>query len=1009
VKLFLKHITLTILTTVVVFITNHNSSAQTYNFDHYNVAQGLPQSKVNCILQDSRGYLWIGTAGGGICKFDGLNFTVYEEKDGIAGDIITDITEDIDGNIWFTSTWGGITKYNGRNFNIFTAKEDNILHSGYRTIFSDNKGVVWIGSGLGLTTFSDGYFKNFTKEKDGLLSSRINSITQDSKNNILIGTDEGIMIFGGNDTINITTEDGLPAKTITSIIEDVNGNYLIGSKEQGIVKLLKGSIDNNKQFEFEKVNLPNNTFNARSILIDNEKTTWITTEKNGIYTINRNKEINHISKKNGLSTNSTTDIFQDRSGNLWIGTDGGGIIKYSSKAFTYFNKIEGLNSGAIFSILEDDNNNIWVSTSDNGIYKYNGTTSTNYNNTNQLPNNNVRTSVKDKNGNLWFGTENGLVKYNNGIFKTFTTSNGLPSNNIRVLHIDKSNILWIGTFGGGLSKYENSTFTNYSFGNDEAQNYVHSLYKDSKDNLWIGTGLGIKKMSKGIITAYPNSNICNPYIGSITEDKNGNIWFGTDQCVIKYNGIDFKSITQEDGLSSNIIYLLHINRNNKLWIGTNKGLDKVSFNSYGQIQSIKNYNIAEGFKGVECNSRSIFEDKKGNLWIGSVNGLIKYNPREDKTNVFEPIIHINKVKLFFEEVSWLNFAKRTTKWDDLPVNLVLEHTQNHLTFEFSGISMTYPEYVKYSYKIENFDKDWSPSTNKTSATYSNLPPGKYVFKVSARNNDGVWSHKSAEFPFEIKAPFWETIWFILILLTLLFYAIYKISTYKEKRQLEISRELERKVRERTHLIEEQRNEKEVLLKEIHHRVKNNLQVINSLLSIQSSYTDDAKALALFDEAKNRIRSMALIHEKMYQTDDLSRIDFQDYILALTDDLISTYSINCDIFLDIDITETQFDIDTIIPIGLLMNEVISNTLKYAFVNTDKGKLTIHLDQDYKTKQYTLIIGDNGVGLSQEKFEEEEGTSLGMELIKIFISQIDGRIELLDKKGTYFKIQFYPRIK
>ena len=214
------------------------------------------------------------------------------------------------------------------------------------------------------------------------------------------------------------------------------------------------------------------------------------------------------------------------------------------------------------------------------------------------------------------------------------------------------------------------------------------------------------------------------------------------------------------------------------------------------------------------------------------------------------------------------------------------------------------------------------------------------------------------------------------------------------------------MKERTALIETQRDEKEVLLKEIHHRVKNNMQVIISLISIQSGYTKDEVALELFDEAKNRIRSMALIHEKMYQTGDLAYIDIQDYIMALTNDLIDTYAINCDIFLDIKIDKVKFTIDTLIPLGLLLNEIISNALKYGFTGTDKGKMVIHISLDDKKEIHTLLIGDNGTGMPKGTLEKEDG-SLGMELIKIFVTQLDGKIIRLKDKGTFYEIKFQPK--
>ena len=982
-----------------------NALAQTYNFEYYNVEEGLSQSQVNAITQDSRGHLWIGTQGGGVCKFDGLTFKQFKEIDGLSGDIVTDISEDKSGNIWFTTTWGGITKYNGRSFLKFT-KKDGFSSEGNTCVYTDKAGKVWVGNNNGLSVYNNGSIKNFTKKNIDLSGAKVNCVTEDNNGNIWIGTNEGITIFYKNKKVFINKGDGLISDNVLSIKQCVNNDYILGT-DKGLVVLLAGSIDESRAYKFTPTPLGNIDAKITSLLETKEKELWVGTASQGVFIISQTDEVLQITKKNGLPNNSVSALYQDRAGNVWIGSNGGGLIKYGNRAFTYFDEVKGLNNNGIFSIVEDKENNIWVSTNDEGVYRFKDNQSTQYDKNNGLKSNTVRSSVKDKNGDLWFGSSNGLTKYSNGSFKTYTTTDGLPSNEIKVLLIDKDDNLWIGTNGGGLSKYDYKTFTNYTEKDGLPHNYVHSLFQDTKGNIWIGTGMGPVKYNNNKFHSYLGAKgFCNNYVGSITEDKFGHIWFGTDRCVVRYDGLDFKSISIEQGLSSGVIYLLHADKSGHVWVGTNSGIDKISFDSYGQISNIRNYKSKQGFKGIECNSRAIYEDHNSNLWIGTVKGLVKYNPTADKTNVFAPQTHINNIKLFFEDVDWLGYSKELFPWNNLPKNLVLSHDNNHLTFEFSAINLILPEEVQYRFKLENFDDKWYQSTNKTSATYSNLPAGDYTFKVIARNEDGVWNQEPATYSFSITAPWWKEWWAILLFMFAIFYSIYKVASFKEKRQREISKELETKVKERTTLIETQRDEKEVLLKEIHHRVKNNMQVIISLLSIQSGYTKDEAALALFDEAKTRIRSMALIHEKMYQTGDLAKIDFQDYIMALTNDLIETYAIDTDIFLDIKIDKVKFNIDTLIPLGLLLNEVITNSLKYAFKNREKGKITIHLLLNEDANLYTLTIGDNGIGMPQEMFDKEEG-SLGMELIKIFTTQLDGEIERLPDEGTIFKIVFAPR--
>ena len=991
---------------VSLFVTFCNlANSQTYNFQYFSVQEGLPQSKVNSIFQDSRGFLWIATAGGGICKFDGKNFIQYSSKDGIAGDIITDITEDQDKNIWFTATWGGVTKFDGRKFTIYNKGENNNEIKGQQLIYTNSKGIIFIVDENNLKYYNGGIFKDVNPNIKKHLNSPISDITEDSKNNLLISTIEGLIYMNGSDTLLITEKDGLPSSFITTVHEDIDGNYIIGTHRSGVIKLLKGSIDNKRQFEFHPIDINPNIV-VTSIITDRDKNTLIATANDGLYSIDSDNNVTHITKENGLPTNNLTQLFKDKSGNLWIGTNGHGLVKLGNKAFTYFDNVNGLNSSAIFGIVVDQNYT-WVATGDEGVFRYDGKTVTHFNASNGMGGNEVRAIVKDQKGIIWFATNNGLTKFENNKFSTYTTSHGLPTNRIRSLMVDKKQNLWIGTSGGGLSVLTDNKFVNYSEKDGLTHNFIHSILEDKKGNIWLGTGNGINRFNNGKFVNYLNStNICNTYIGSIAEDDFGYLWFGTDRCVVKYDGVDFKSITTDQGLSSNTVYLVLNDGNKNIWVGTNNGVDKISLNSYGQIEQIKNYGLYEGFKGIECNSRAVYKDAKDNIWFGTIKGLIKYNPKEDRTNVFQPTVRIENIKLFLEDVNWGKVTKDFEPWTNLPKDLVLKHNQNHVTFEYSAINLTNPEYVQYSFKLEPFDKDWYKNTKKTWVTYSNLPPGDYTFYIKARNNDGIWTNEPLSYSFTIETPFWQAWWFYLIVFIGVSYLLIKISSIKERRQRKISLELERKVRERTILIEQQRDEKEILLKEIHHRVKNNLQVINSLLSLQSNYTNDEKSLALFEEAKNRIRSMALIHEKMYQSGDLAHIDFQDYIVSLTNDLIATYSLNCDIFLDIKIDDhVKFDIDTIIPVGLLINEIVSNTLKYGFIGRDKGIITIHL-----TKQnddlFVLKAGDNGVGITKEVFEGDSAT-LGVELIKVFTEQLDGEIKLLDGIGTTYEITFHKR--
>ncbi|GAB4258754.1 MAG: hypothetical protein Kow0079_15990 [Vicingaceae bacterium] len=969
--------------------------AQTPEFKEYNVNEGLPQSSVTDIYQDHRGYLWIGTAGGGVAIFDGLHFEEFGKKEKLSNEIIKSISRDKNNNILIVTNWNGIIKYDGKRIRKLN-KENGFPINSCNKIFLINNDN-WFVYPDGIVIY-DGQSTKLFNENNGLLSNNVRDIFVDKQQNIFISTDKGIQYISKKDTLIIDEKHGLISNNITIIRQDYDDNYWVGTQNNGLIKLLKGSFEQNEFCVYEHV--IKNSEQIKTILVDIDKQTWVGTN-NGIYIIDKNQNIQHLNENNGLTTNQVDIIIEDRSSNIWIGTWGAGLLKHVKTPFTSFRYTEGLNNKNIFTIIEDQDYNLWVGTISNGLYMYDGEKVIYINEKFRLPYKSINASYLSKDNTLYFGTSEDLIYFKNNRFYSIN-----EVQNAKVIIEDKNGYLWVGTYGNGLYKLKNNkVLKRYTRTDGLTFDYIYSLAEDNNNNLWIGTGNGLNKFDGERFINYNNVKaFCNLYIGSMAFDNFGNLWMGTDQCVMHYDGVDFKSFTEDDGLNSNVVYSVVKDSDGNIWVGTNRGVNEISFNSYGQVKKIKSFGQVEGFHGVECNSRAVFVDHKKNIYWGTVNGLIKYNPLERRTNLSEPIVHLNKIKLFYEEPNWNKYTVATEKWNNLPRNLTLPYNKNHITFEFSAISLTMPERIEYSFILEGFDKDWSPPSNKNSITYSNLPPGKYTFKVKAKNNDNIWSEQPVTFSFTIEKAWYYQWWFIVIVFLFFVFILYEISTYKEKKQQRINEELERLVIERTQLISKQKDEKEILLKEIHHRVKNNLQIIISLLNIQSSFIKDEKVINLLSEAQNRIRSMAIIHEKMYQSKDLSHIRIDDYIISLANDLLKAYALKTnDIELIHNIPPYKFSIDTLIPLGLLLNEIITNSLKYAFEENQKEKIIEITIKKLQGDQFQLIIGDNGKGYDKEEFLKEN-KSLGLELIKVFTDQIDGTIEIMDKKGTYYKIVF-----
>ena len=776
---------------------------QQYNFKTYSVEHGLAQSVVAAISQDSKGNMWFGTLGGGVSKFDGVTFTNFTTKEGLSNNIVSFILEDRKENIWF-GTNAGVCKFDGETFTNFTTK-DGLSSNRVSFILEDRKGNLWFGTNEdGISKFDGKSFIKFTT-KDGLINNSISSIMEDKEGNLWFATNAGVSKFDGETFINFTTKDGLSSNIVWAIEEDKKSNLWFGTHRGGVSK-----FDGKTFTNFTTKNgLSSNMI--LSILEDKKGNLWFGTYGGGISKFD-DETFTNFTKREGLSNNIIWSIFEDREGNLWFGTDGGGVCKYSGETLINFTEKDGLGNNIVLSILEDHKGNLWFGTDGGGVSKYDGETFTNFTKKDGLSSNIIWSIFEDRQGNIWCGTYRGGVnKYDGKTFTNFTKKEGLIQNIIVSILEDRQGNLWFGT-NMGPSKYNGKTFTNFTTKDGLSDNSIISILEDHEGNLWFGTGNGgINKYDgKNFSNFTTEDGLSGNCITSILQDNEENLWFGTDEGITKYmlpqKGRlgSFETFTTEDGLYDNDISLMIFDNVGNLWIGTGKGIDKFDVQEYNKTgrKVFKHYGKKEGFIGIECNGNAVCKDSEGNLWFGTVKGVMKYNSEEDKPNTVEPLTHINNLRLFFEDVPDLigdcsAYTDSITKTTSLPIGLKLPHNKNHLTFDFIGISLTIPEKVRYQHKLEGFDKDWSPAVNERYVTYSNLPPGEYTFKVKACNNDCVWNKEPSAYSFIITPPFWQTLWFRLTMLILTCMIIYGVFLWKTAQLRHRAKVLEQKVNERT--------------------------------------------------------------------------------------------------------------------------------------------------------------------------------------------------------------------
>jgi len=1002
------------------------------------------------LYEDNDGYIWVVNNGNtGLDKFDPETekFTRYthnpEDSTSISSNFIYSVNQDRSGNIWICTD-------NALNL-VVNKKIDNKIVTHFKRFYNTTNTINFV-------------------------------MTYEDSNGKLLLFADSLYYFDRKSNKILNTKVVLAQSETRSVSKDKESNLLL-SLQNGIIKLIYNKrTDSYEKADLGKVNVTPN--NRNYIVIDNKDRIWIGTESKGLfqYIEKQDRLINFVNNEkdlNSISDNTIHSLYIDRSGILWIGTFSQGLCKYDlyKKQFHHFKSIPGdnntLSGNTISSIHTTKPGELWVGNDlDGGINRFifhdNKEPEVLYykhdpENSNSIAGNSILCLVQKKNGEVWAGSTGGSVskiipeKYGSNkqpIIKRYLQYSWTFS-----IYEDSEGTIWGGTWEYGLWKYKDKTDTFVYFRNDPnnpsslCDNIIWAIAEDNTGNLWIGghgKGLSIlpaKEKNKSnpefINFKHEEGNLqslSNNTINAFFQDHTGTMWIGTagglNKVVKKHNDLTnhdksaFISYHTKDGLPSEGIIGIVEDNNGNLWLSTSNGVSKFNVSEC----SFTNYTESDGLQSDEFWHNAYFKDKNGRIYFGGQNGFNAFYPDSIKANPFLPNVVITDIKLFNKSVEIgkeINGDVIISKSISETSQIVLSHKNNILSLEFVAMHYTQPDENRYAYKMEGFDKAWiGTSADRRFTTYTNLDPGKYIFRVKGSNSDGIWNEEGTSLKIIITPPFWQTIWFRFFMIALIILAIYTIHFVRVRNIVAYGRKLEIKIAERTRDLKNankqiaakatELNKSNKELKDfayiVSHDLKAPLRGINQLSNwIYEDYNkvldkDGKENLNLLRERSKRMNDMIqgiLEYSRVGRTEgEAEEVDLN----KLLKDVIDLLAPPDNIKITIENKLPKYKADRTRLTQVFQN-LIGNAIKYI----DKPKGTIKIACTEKESEWEFSVSDNGPGIEEKHFEKifkifqmlnlnpsDQSTGIGLTIVKRIVDLYKGRIWVESKinKGTTF---------
>lgn len=1009
----------------MVFTGTAAGQSPALNFRRLGNEQGLSNSTIETIFQDSRGFMWFGTRDG-LNKYDGYQITVFRynssDSTSISDNYIKCIYEDSEHNLWI-GTLNGLNRFNSaqNNFTRFRhnpADKNSLSHNLVTSICEDGQKGLWVGTyggGLNVLNRKSGIFEHIIDKaipgaKDGF-NNRINVIIPMAEDLLWVGTDNGLYILKpsqkGLRGFPLPFDFQSKYNVIRTITKAGKEKLWLGTEDRGLILIDLGTGHTTHFEHRDKDSRSLSTNQIRSILRDSKGQLWAGGINGGLNLLNTaDSSFSHYQNEpdnnRSLSQRTVSAIYEDRQGILWVGTHRGGINIYVPGAakFRLYQQQADVNSliyNDVKAFCEDKAGRIWIGTDGGGLnifnrqqqhfrsYKYDPY------NASTLGSNAILHIMEDREGQIWLATwGGGLNLYQPGRegFDRFQNNPSDPgsisSSYVQTMLEDSKGNFWVATYYGGLNLFNRKTrrFSRFTGTNGQAisGNNIVSLTEDKQGNIWIGTddgGLNCYHSQTGSISHYFTREEKKPDLRVLFTDSKGRVWAGQSGLYLYDTAKDsFALYTREASLDISFIKGIVEDKSGDFWVSTSNGITRFHPGKPG----FKKYNTGDGLQGLEFEDNACLQTRDGEIYFGGINGFNAFYPATITTNSYVPPVYITDL-----QVSNLRINAGTPPLEqDISITrkLVLDYTQSSFSFGFAALDYTAPENNQYAYMLEGWDKDWNYAGAERKATYTNLNPGTYTFYVKASNSDGVWNEKPVTLTIVIHPPFWKTWWFMLLAFTILAYTAYRILAFR--RNIELKKIGEKK-REEVHQLKLQ------FFTNISHEFRTPLTLIlGPLEKMIREEQDGIRQHSYRLMQKNAYRLLDLVNEVM----DFRKVESgvlqlkvmpgnPVLFLGEIEEEFREWAIEKNIQFNIvnqtTITEAWFD-------NQVLEKVIYNLLGNAFKYTPAGGSIslemldslqgvkpmfpheLFIDHEYRAKEYLHFrISDNGIGISKDSIE------------------------------------------